>query len=85
MRRHIRQVHMQLKNFPCLVCGQRFFQNAMRNRHMLTRHPNHVHTCPFCGRPYAYREDLEKHIGYKHEPNVAVAKGMAGDTGQEDT
>ncbi|XP_067667073.1 uncharacterized protein [Haliotis asinina] len=60
--------------YPCHKCQKVFQHVAAQQLHMLRDHPDISHTCPFCGKVFAYQSVMKKHL-YTHT-NEAVKKAI---------
>ncbi|XP_070546448.1 zinc finger protein 345-like [Ptychodera flava] len=54
------------KEFPCSVCGKRFSEKRTRLRHMHVHASNPKYQCEFCGRTFAGKWNVKKHVENKH-------------------
>jgi len=64
--------HLGEKNFPCDKCDMRFDCNSARYHHILKIHEGVEFRCHFCGKDFAYKKGLRRHIRNVHE----VVKGL---------
>ena len=61
LRRHIREIHMQRKDFSCPFCDMSFSQKANMESHWKRRHKDSISVCGTCRKPFATREEFHTH------------------------
>ena len=66
MKRHIRQVHTDLKPFTCDLCNQSFGDKGNLNRHVKVKHEGVRDQCPHC-KHTGVKGTLSRHIRSFHE------------------
>mmetsp|Transcript_45415 Transcript_45415/g.111375 ORF Transcript_45415/g.111375 Transcript_45415/m.111375 type:complete len:474 (-) Transcript_45415:73-1494(-) len=68
LRRHLRDVHFQERQFACTVCDRTFSQKANRDRHIATVHEKQkAHSCPICSLRVSTRANLKRHMSSAHK------------------
>ena len=67
VKRHMKVVHMGLKQFECVICGKKFVDKAALNIHIETNHEqSSSFSCPFCVKTYCNKFKLKHHVESKH-------------------
>ena len=68
LKRHINEVHLQLRPFKCDVCGDRFKRQFHLDRHKAAKHAEHLKIvkCPYCHETFKNFKELEVHVGQFH-------------------
>lgn len=69
---HIRNVHLQVKNFPCTLCDKRFRRTLELTEHMAKHTGEVLYTCPYCPRTFGTRSNYIIHHKKLH-PNEQMA------------
>ena len=61
LRRHIKQIHLQVRAYQCPVCGRHFTQKANMHSHMHRMHAQQTFGCQTCFRAFASQAELQEH------------------------
>ncbi|XP_053408525.1 zinc finger protein 675-like isoform X2 [Mercenaria mercenaria] len=61
LKRHIRHVHDQIRNFECDICKERFFRADHLKCHRM-RHFEPGLRCEFCHKKFKVQIDLDRHL-----------------------
>jgi len=72
MEEHVKAKHLGEKNFKCDKCDMAFGCNSERYHHNLKVHEGVEFRCHICGKDFAYKKGLRRHIRNVHE----VGKGL---------
>ena len=64
--------HLGEKNFKCEKCDMAFACNSMRYHHNQKVHEGIEFRCHICGKDFAFKKGLRRHIRNVHE----VGKGL---------
>jgi len=72
MEEHVKAKHLGEKNFKCDKCDMAFGCNSERYHHNLKIHEGVEFRCHICGKDFAYKKGLRRHIRNVHE----VGKGL---------
>ena len=69
LRRHVRNIHLQLKPFQCDKCEKSFFNKERLHYHVMSVHKKlKPFQCPVCGYRFVTDGFLKLHMT-KHEKN----------------
>jgi len=73
LRKHIENIHMNMKKFSCEICDAGFATQAGLVKHNEKEHGGVKHRvcCPLCGKEYANEPALQYHIARIHPDNGA--------------
>lgn len=61
LRRHISDIHEQLKQFLCSMCGKSFAQKSDLRIHISRMHLNDYYSCSTCGKSYKSKYIVQQH------------------------
>lgn len=62
MIRHMRRVHLKLKEHMCPVCGIRFFESYQMKNHLMYHTGENNFSCEICGKTFLRKHYLTKHL-----------------------
>lgn len=63
LNRHIKNHHLQQKNYSCTVCGASFFSSRGMNDHMILHDGKYqVFACDVCGKGFSRPRTLKEHL-----------------------
>lgn len=67
LKRHINNVHKNLRNSKCHVCKKTFYDKHKLRRHLDTVHVKQKnHVCSICTKKFALKEYLARHLNGAH-------------------
>ncbi|CAH0403828.1 unnamed protein product [Chilo suppressalis] len=67
MKVHIRSVHIKERNYPCTVCGMRFFTKCDQKRHEMTHDDVKSFSCSYCDGKFKTKDSWRRHLKRQHE------------------
>ena len=68
LQRHIKAVHLGIKEFKCEQCDSQYFQNANLQRHIKAVHLGiKEFKCKHCESSFAYPASLKTHVKRRHD------------------
>ena len=72
LRKHIRAIHLRVKNYHCQICEISFSQSHKLKSHVQKKHPKdgevpEKFSCDKCTKQFAEKQNLNKHIKYMHQ------------------
>lgn len=62
-KRHVRDIHQCIKHHMCHVCGQKFVQKYVLDKHLLIHAGVWQFKCEHCDKSFRTRNNLRSHIG----------------------
>lgn len=63
---HVRSVHIRERNYPCIVCGSRFFTKCDQKRHENTHNDIRTFSCSYCGAKLKSKDSWRRHMKRQH-------------------
>ncbi|CAH0756692.1 unnamed protein product [Diatraea saccharalis] len=66
MKVHIRSVHIKERNYPCAVCGMRFFTKCDQKRHEMTHDDVKSFSCSHCEGKFKTKDSWRRHLKRQH-------------------
>jgi hypothetical protein len=63
---HIRAVHIKERNYPCTVCGMRFFTKCDQKRHERTHEDVRSFSCSYCEGRFKTKDSWRRHLKRQH-------------------
>lgn len=80
VRKHVRVVHMKVKQHECNECGQLFGEKSNLSKHYLAKHINERrHECIECGKCFNFSDGLKRHYENVHmglRPHICAICGL---------
>lgn len=68
LNKHIRNVHENIRNFPCTTCGELFLQKSHLSAHILAVHEkSRPFQCDLCSKSFSWIGVLRKHMQAIHK------------------